>query len=97
MWVLFILYQSGSESILSAEKVKAYLVGSLLHSNDGIFNQAIVFRNLKKHNSSFNFINEYINEINKIDSYKIIEIAKKYLKKDSFSFVACGPHKSKLW
>ena len=79
------------------EKVKAYLVGSLLHSNDGIFNQAIVFRNLKKHNSSFNFINEYINEINKIDSYKIIEIAKKYLKKDSFSFVACGPHKSKLW
>ena len=29
------------------EKVKAYLIGSLLHSNDGIFNQAIVFRNLK--------------------------------------------------
>ena len=88
-----------NERVNQAElrKVKAYLIGSLLHSSDGIFNQAIMFRNLKKHNSSFNYIDKYVSEINNIGSDKIIEMAKKYLNKDSLSFVACGPPKSKLW
>ena len=79
------------------EKVKAYLLGSLLHSCDGIFNQSILFRNLKKHNSSFQYIDLFIDEIRIISQKKIKELANKYFNVDNFSFVACGPPKRKLW
>ena len=79
------------------EKVKAYLLGSLLHSCDGIFNQAILFRNLKKHNSSFQYIDLFTDEIRSINTAKIKQLANKYFNVDSFSFVACGPPERKLW
>ena len=91
------LLQNKGVDLQELEKVKAYLLGSLLHSCDGIFNQAILFRTLKKHNSSFNYINSFTDEIVAVTSNKIILLAKKYFNIDSFSFVACGPPERKLW
>jgi len=78
-------------------KVKAYLLGSLLHSCDGVFNQSILFRNLKKYNSSFQYIDSFVDEIRNINQNKIKQLANKYFNIDTFSFIACGPPARKLW
>ena len=79
------------------DKGRSYLLGTLLHNCDGVFNQAILFRNLKKHNSSFDYVDLFVKEIKSISTSKIKFLADKYFNPDSFSFVACGPPERKLW
>ena len=78
-------------------KVKSYLLGSILHNCNGPFNQAAVFRDFKKHDSTFTFIEDFISVINDIDGEKIQCLAQTYFNIQDFSFVACGPPKEKLW
>lgn len=79
------------------ERVKSYLLGALLHNSDGIFNQAILFRNLKKNNSSFAYVDNWVEEIMSTNQQKIKTLANQYLNVESFCFVACGPPDRKIW
>ena len=65
------MLQNKEVGLQELDRVKAYLLGSLLHSCDGIFNQAILFRSLKRHNSSFNYINSFTDEIVAVTANKI--------------------------
>ncbi len=78
-------------------RVKAYMLGSILHNCNGLFSQVSVFKDLKKHNSSFSFFEKLNFEINNISPDKIKYLANKYLSIEDISFVACGPPSEKIW
>ena len=84
-------------SVTELNKVKSYLLGSILHNCNGVFNQSAVFRDLNKHNNSFEFIENFISVINTINVERIQFLAQKYLRIKDISFVACGPPEQKLW
>ena len=84
-------------SMSELNRVKSYMLGSILHSCNGLFSQVSVFKDLKKHNSSFRFFEKFIFEINNISTKKIKYLANKYLNIEDISFVACGPPGEKIW
>ena len=56
-----------------------------------------IFKDLKKHNSSFDFFEKLNFEINNISPKKIKYLANKYLTIKDITFVACGPPEEKIW
>ncbi|MEC8537549.1 MAG: insulinase family protein [Bacteroidota bacterium] len=86
-----------SISLSELSRVKSYMLGSILHNCNGLFPQVSVFKDLKKHDSNFNFLEKLNFEINSITPSKIKYLANKYLNVDDISFVACGPKEEKIW
>ena len=86
-----------SISFSELSRVKSYMLGSILHNCNGLFPQVSVFKDLKKHDSNFNFLEKLNFEINSITPSKIKYLANKYLNVDDISFVACGPKEEKIW
>ncbi len=84
-------------SVSELNRVKSYLLGSILHNCNGLFSQVSLFKDLKKHNSSFDFFEKLNFEINNITTKKIQYLAKKYFNIKDVSFVACGPPEEKIW
>jgi len=84
-------------SMSELNRVKSYMLGSILHNCNGLFSQVSVFKDLKKYNSSFIFFEKLIFEINSISPEKIKYLAHKYLDIEDISFVACGPPREKIW
>ena len=84
-------------SINELERVKSYMLGNILHNCNGLFSQVSVFRDLKKHNSYFDYFSKLNSEINLISAEKIQHLAIKYLNIEDISFVACGPPEEKIW
>tara|TARA_B100000945_G_C20402751_1_gene608258 strand:+ start:636 stop:1958 length:1323 start_codon:yes stop_codon:yes gene_type:complete len=84
-------------SISELNRVKSYMLGSILHNCNGLFSQVSVFKDLKKHNSSFNFLEKLNFEINNISPEKIKYLANKYFNISDIFFVACGPPQEKIW
>ncbi len=84
-------------SISELDRVKSYLLGDILHNSNGLFSQVSIFKDLKKHNSSFEFFDKFNFEIKSITPKKIQLLAQKYLKIQDLSFIACGPLEEKIW
>jgi len=84
-------------SISELDRVKSYLLGDILHNSNGLFSQVSIFKDLKKHNSSFEFFDKFNFEIKSITPKKIQLLAQKYLKTQDLSFIACGPLEEKIW
>lgn len=84
-------------SISELDRVKSYMLGSILHNCNGLFSQVNVFKDLKKHNSDFNFLEKLNQEIHDITPLRIKNLANKYLDVDDMTFVACGPPEEKIW
>lgn len=84
-------------SISELNRVKSYMLGSILHNCNGLFSQVSIFKDLKKHNSSFDFFEKLNFEINNISPKKIKYLANKYLTIKDITFVACGPPEEKIW
>ncbi len=84
-------------SISELNRVKSYMLGSILHNCNGLFAQVNMFKDLKKHNSDFNFLEKLNFEIHSITPFKIKHLAIKYLDVNDMTFVACGPPEEKIW
>lgn len=70
--------------------VKKYLAGSFLRSLDGPFALSDRFKGLILHDLNYNFLTEYLETLQTINSLKIKEIALKYLKSETMTVVISG-------
>ena len=91
------ILRSHEVSLSELNRVKSYLLGAILHNCNGLFPQVSVFKDLQKHNSSFDYFEKFISEINNINPKKIQILAQKYFDIQEISFVACGPLQEKIW
>ena len=62
---------TNSISLSELSRVKSYMLGSILHNCNGLFPQVSVFKDLKKHDSNFSFLDNLNFEINSITPPKL--------------------------
>jgi len=70
--------------------VKSYLMGSFLHSIDGPFNLASNYRGLLLDGLDKSFFEFYLQQVNEMNSGKVMETAGKYLDPGSLSELVVG-------
>ena len=72
--------------------VKSYMLGRLLRSVDGPFALSETFLNIWLYNLDWNYYKDYIKTIKNISSEEIMDLANRYLDKESLLTVVSGPN-----
>jgi len=72
--------------------VKNYMLGQLLKSSDGVFNMAEMFENVNGFGLDYDFYNQYIKAIKKINPKTIKELGLKYFNKSDLTEVVVGKY-----
>jgi zinc protease len=70
--------------------VKNYLRGNFMRSMDGPFAMAERFKHIWLHNMDYSYYENYVNALSTITSAQLLEIANKYLQKDSMYELVVG-------
>ncbi len=70
--------------------VKNYMLGNILNSADGIFNQAELFKNLRSHQLDFNHIHSLVDRIRSIHPEEILAVSNKYLDRSLMHEIVIG-------
>ncbi len=70
--------------------VKNYMLGNILKSADGIFNQAELFKNLRSHQLDFNHIHSLVDRIRSIQPEDVLAISNKYLDRSLMHEIVLG-------
>ena len=70
--------------------VKNYIMGQILTSADGPFEQASLLKNMHVHRISFEFYVTYQSMLNNLDSESLRDLANKYLKEEDLCEVVVG-------
>ncbi len=70
--------------------VKNYMLGNILNSADGIFNQAELFKNLRSHNLDLDHIHQLADRVRNIQPEEILAISNKYLDRSLMHEIVIG-------
>ena len=70
--------------------VKNYLKGSFIGSIENIFSHADKFKSIYLYNLNYHYYEHYFNSINRVDSERLLQLAKQYLSPESLTEVVIG-------
>lgn len=79
--------------LVSAEElnlVKNYMLGNILKSADGVFNQAQLFKNLSSHELNYEHIHAFVERIRNINQEEVLTTAEKYLNRNKLHEIVIG-------
>ncbi|MDR0420577.1 MAG: insulinase family protein [Prevotellaceae bacterium] len=70
--------------------VKNYIIGNMLHAIDGAWKIADIYIDVRQINTNFKYIEQMFDEILKISSDRILDLANKYLDTDTLTTIISG-------